>query len=73
MWTIKNRARYDRSKFRYPSDLTDDERALTEPLIPSAKCGRRRRTVVMRQVVNGLRIAMAAFWLWGPCSACFHS
>jgi hypothetical protein len=25
MWTSQNRARYDRSKLRYPSDLTDDE------------------------------------------------
>ena len=25
MWTVENRARYDRSKLRYPSDLTDDE------------------------------------------------
>ena len=25
MWTSKNRGRYDRSKLRYPSDLTDDE------------------------------------------------
>ena len=24
MWTSKNRIRYDRSKLRYPSDLTDD-------------------------------------------------
>jgi hypothetical protein len=24
MWTAKNRGRYDRSKLRYPSDLTDD-------------------------------------------------
>jgi hypothetical protein len=24
MWTSQNRARYDRSKLRYPSDLTDD-------------------------------------------------
>jgi hypothetical protein len=34
MWTSKNRARYDRSKLRYPSDLTDDEWRLVEPLIP---------------------------------------
>jgi hypothetical protein len=34
MWTSKNRARYDRSKLRYPSDLTDDEWGLVEPLIP---------------------------------------
>ena len=33
MWT-NNRARYDRSKLRYPSDLTDDEWGLVEPLIP---------------------------------------
>jgi transposase len=33
MWTRKNRARYDRSKLRYPSDLTDDEWGLVEPLI----------------------------------------
>ncbi|MFC7544545.1 hypothetical protein ACFQU2_42445 [Siccirubricoccus deserti] len=25
MWTQENRARYDRSKLRYPSDLTDEE------------------------------------------------
>jgi hypothetical protein len=25
MWTSKNRARYDRSRLRYPSDLTDAE------------------------------------------------
>ena len=29
MWTIENRARYDRSKLRYPSDLTDEEWALS--------------------------------------------
>ena len=34
MWTSKNRGRYDRSKLRYPSDLTDDEWGLVEPLIP---------------------------------------
>jgi hypothetical protein len=36
MWTAKNRGRYDRSKLRYPSDLTDDEWAHVEPLIPPA-------------------------------------
>ena len=39
MWTVKNRGRYDRSKLRYPSDLTDDEWAHVEPLIPPAKRG----------------------------------
>ena len=39
MWTNKNRARYDRSKLRYPSDLTDEEWGLVEPLIPPGKTG----------------------------------
>ena len=54
MWTSKNRARYDRSKLRYPSDLTDNEWRLVEPLIPPGKRGGDKRTVVMREVVNGL-------------------
>jgi hypothetical protein len=35
MWTAENRGRYDRSRFRYPSDLTDDEWALIERALPS--------------------------------------
>ena len=34
MWTTENRARYDRGKLRYPSDLTDKEWAFIKPLIP---------------------------------------
>jgi hypothetical protein len=37
MWTNENHARYDRSKLRYPSDLTDAESAIIGPLVPSAK------------------------------------
>jgi hypothetical protein len=48
MWTSKNRGRYDRSKLRYPSDLTDDEWGLVEPLIPPGKTGGGKRTVIMR-------------------------
>ena len=36
MWTTQNRIRYDHSALRYPSDLTDDEWAYVEPLIPPA-------------------------------------
>ncbi|MEQ1956873.1 IS5/IS1182 family transposase, partial [Mesorhizobium sp. CN2-181] len=28
MWTVENRARYNRDHLRYPSDLTDEEWAL---------------------------------------------
>jgi hypothetical protein len=61
MWTSKNRARYDRSKLRYPSDLTDDEWGLVEPLIPPGKTGGGKRTVIMREVVNGLIDAAKLF------------
>lgn len=39
MWTTENRSRYDRSKLRYPSGLTDDEWSVIEPLITPAKRG----------------------------------
>ena len=54
MWTNENRARYDRSHLRYPSDLTDDEWKLVEPLIPPGRRGGDKRTVILREVVNGL-------------------
>jgi transposase len=64
MWTTDNRARYDRSRLRYPSDLTDDEWALVEPLIPPGKRGGDRRTVVMREVVNALMYVLSTGCQW---------
>jgi transposase len=64
MWTSQNRARYDRSKLRYPSDLTDDEWGLVEPLIPPAKRGGDKRTVIMREVVNGLMYILSTGCQW---------
>jgi transposase len=54
MWTAADRERYGRDGLRYPSDLTDAEWALIAPLIRPAKRGGRRRSVVVREVVNGL-------------------
>jgi putative transposase len=64
MWTNENRARYDRSKLRYPSDVTDAEWALVEPLIPHAKRGGGKRTVEMRAVVNGLMFVLSTGCQW---------
>src|SRR6267143_3441683 len=64
MWTSKNRARYDRSKLRYPSDLTDDEWGLVEPLIAPGKTGGGKRTVIMREVVNGLMYILSTGCQW---------
>ena len=64
MWTSKNRRRYDRSKLRYPSDLTDDEWKLVEHLIPPGKPGGGKRTVIMREVVNGLMYVLSTGCQW---------
>ena len=64
MWTSQNRTRYDRSKLRYPSDLTDDEWGLVEPLIPPGKTGGGKRTVIMREVVNGLMYILSTGCQW---------
>src|SRR6266436_5025885 len=64
MWTSKNRGRYDRSKLRYPSDLTDAEWGLVEPLIPPGKTGGGKRTVNMREVVNGLMYILSTGCQW---------
>jgi transposase len=64
MWTHENRGRYDRSKLRYPSDLTDEEWAIIAPLIPPAKRGGNKRTVVVRDVVNGLMYILSTGCQW---------
>ena len=64
MWTSKNCGRYDRSRLRYPSDLTDEEWALVEPLIAPAKRGGNRRHVVVREVVNGLMYILSTGCQW---------
>jgi transposase len=64
MWTTENRPRYNRDRLRYPSDLTDQEWALIGPLIPPAKPGGRRRTVVVREVVNGVMYVLSTSCQW---------
>ena len=64
MWTAKNRGRYDRSALRYPSDLTDDEWALVAPLIPPAKPGGNKRTVDLREVMNGVMYILSTGCQW---------
>jgi transposase len=64
MWTSKNRGRYDRSRLRYPSDLTDEEWTLVAPLIAPAKRGGNRRHVIVREVVNGLMYILSTGCQW---------
>lgn len=64
MWTKANRGKYNRDGLRYPSDLTDAEWALVEPLIPPAKRGGRKREVDVREVLNGLLYVLSTGCQW---------
>jgi transposase len=64
VWTTANRGRYDRSKLRYPSDLTDEEWGLIESSIPPGKPGGGKRRVIMREIVNGLMYVLSTGCQW---------
>ena len=58
MWTDENRARYDRKGQRYPSDLTDEEWALVEPLLPP------ERKVSRRAVLDAILYVLTTGCQW---------
>jgi transposase len=62
MWKPEHRVAARRVGQRYDSDLTDEEWALVAPLIPPAKRGGGKRTVNIREVLNGI-----FYVLWTGC------
>ena len=54
MWTASARHQYRRTGGGCATDVTDAEYALIEPLLPPARHGGRRRTTVVREVLNAL-------------------
>ena len=64
MWTPEHRRVRERKGLRYPSDLTDAEWALVEPLIRPAKRGGRRRSVNVREVLNGIFYVLSTGCEW---------
>jgi putative transposase len=48
----------------YPSDLTDAQWAVLEPLVPPAEPGGRDRTVEMREVLNGINYLLRTGCAW---------
>jgi transposase len=64
MWKPENRSRYDRTKLRYPSDVTDDEWNLIAPEIPPAKPGGNKRVVDVREVLNGALYILSTGCQW---------
>ncbi len=64
MGTNENRAKYKRDHLRYPSDLTDEEWAHVEPLIPPARRGGRRRETDMRDALNAVMYVLSTGCQW---------
>ena len=64
MWTTENQAKYKRDHLRYPSDLTDQEWAHVEPLIPPARRGGRKRETDMREALNAVMYVLSAGCQW---------
>src|ERR1700756_1920225 len=64
MWTPEHRRASDRRGLRYPSDLTNAEWALVEPMIPPAKRGGRRREVNVREVLNAIFYVLSTGCQW---------
>jgi transposase len=64
MWKPEHRQAAERRGLRYPSDLTDAEWALVKPMIPPAKRGGRKRTVDVREVLNGIFYVLSTGCQW---------
>ena len=62
----------EQSPRRYPSDLTDQEWATLESLIPPAKPGGRPRTVDMREVLNAILYLDRTGASGEPCRVTCH-
>src|SRR5215210_4470037 len=64
MWTKETRRRHNRNGLRYTHDLTEEEWGLVAPLIPPAKPGGNKRTVVIREVLNGVMYITGSGCQW---------
>src|SRR3981081_1417322 len=64
MWTDVHRRTAERKGLRYPSDLSEAEWRLVEPLIPPAKRGGRKRSVNIREVLNGIFYVLSTGCQW---------
>jgi transposase len=64
MWKPEHRQSAERDGVRYPSDLTEAEWALVEPMIPPAKRGGRPRDVNVREVLNAIFYVLSTGCQW---------
>lgn len=78
VWTDKNRGRYDRRGQRYPSDMTNEEWVVLQPLLPVPQGRGRPREYQLREVMNGIRYVLRYGIPWDampkdlpPSSICY--
>jgi transposase len=64
MWTEITQPQYRRDGLRYASDVTDEEWALIEALLPLPRKLGRPRTTEMREVVNALLYMLTTGCQW---------
>ena len=63
----------DRKGRRYPSDLSDAEWKPVDPLIPPAKPGGRKRSINVREVLNGIFYVLSTGCQWKALPKSFGS
>jgi len=64
MWTPDTRSEHDRDDLRYPSDLTDAEWAILEPLFPPPPKTGCKRGWPMREVINAIFFVLRGGCPW---------
>src|SRR5271155_4850593 len=70
MWTAATRAQHNRDHLRLPSDLTDAEWAVVEPLLPLASVGRPCKWP-MRIIVEAIFYVLRGGIPWRMLPPCF--
>jgi putative transposase len=63
-WNDTAREEYKRTGSGYPSDMTDREWAIIEPVLPPAKRGGRPRTTDLRKVMNAILYIASSGCQW---------
>src|SRR5258708_20160512 len=58
------RGKYALSRMPYPSDVTDEEWAILEPLIPGEKPGGRPQEIERREIVNAIVYVLRSSCPW---------
>jgi transposase len=64
-------ARIEKKTKRYPSDMTDEEWAAVEPLLPRASPTGRKRLIDLQEVLNAIRYMVRSGCEWRMLSVHF--